>query len=81
MQFAYRGKRFGITVKIRGCGRDIRVMLEHLETAERSFASSYPDTTGRSLPCFNLPNREILVLVSCFSVELRDRIIERLRGT
>lgn len=37
--------------------RDIRVMLADLGITETKFGSSYRDTTGRSLPCFNLPKR------------------------
>lgn len=57
--------------------RDIRSMLFQLGATERSFASSYRDSTGRSLPCFNLPKRERLILVSGYSVELRAAIIDR----
>lgn len=57
--------------------RDIRSMLDGLCT-ERSFAlSEYQDATGRSLPCYRLPKRETLILVSGYSVELRARIIDR----
>lgn len=44
--------------------RDIRNMLEHLGVTERSFASSYKDSTGRTLPCFHLPQDETITLVS-----------------
>lgn len=57
--------------------RDIRVMLEGLGVAETKFGSSYIDPTGRSLPCFNLPKRETMILVSGYSVVLRARIIDR----
>lgn len=57
--------------------RDIRVMLEGLGLTETNFGSSYRDSTGRSLPCFNLPKRETLILVSGYSVELRAAIIDR----
>ncbi len=57
--------------------RDIRVMLHELGAAERSFASSYRDSTGRSLPCFHLPKRESLILVSGYSVPLRAAIVDR----
>ncbi|WP_162094039.1 phage antirepressor KilAC domain-containing protein [Methylorubrum extorquens] len=56
--------------------RDIRSMLEQLGTTGPSFGGSYQDTTGRSLPCFNLPKRECLILVSGYSVELRAAIID-----
>ncbi|WP_137134998.1 Rha family transcriptional regulator [Rhizobium sp. FKY42] len=57
--------------------RDIRAMFVQLEIAERTFASSYQDMTGRTLPTFNLPKRETLILVSGYSVALRTRIIDR----
>ena len=37
---------------------DIRKMLNELEITELSFQLSYKDSTGRSLPCFNLPKHE-----------------------
>ena len=57
--------------------RDIRSMLEELEVTDLSFQASYKDSTGRSLPCFRLPKRECLILVSGYSVTLRARIIDR----
>lgn len=57
--------------------RDIRSMLEQLGGAGPSFGGSYRDSTGRSLPCYNLPKRECLILVSGYSVELRAAIIDR----
>ena len=57
--------------------RDVRVMLEGLGITEPKFGSSYRDATGRSLPCFNLPKRECLILVSGYSVTMRAAIIDR----
>jgi len=57
--------------------RDIRVMLEGLGLTATSFGSSYRDSTGRTLPCFNLPKRECLILVSGYSVTMRAAIIDR----
>lgn len=57
--------------------RDIRAMLDGLGTTGPSFGGSYIDPTGRKLPCFNLPKRETLILISGYSVELRARIIDR----
>lgn len=57
--------------------RDVRAMFDHLDIAGLSFERSYKDSTGRSLPCFHLPKRETLILVSGYSVELRAAIIDR----
>lgn len=58
--------------------RDIRVFLEDLgESTERKFASSYEDTTGRTLPCYELPKRECLGLASGYDAKLRMMIIDR----
>jgi phage antirepressor YoqD-like protein len=57
--------------------RDIKALLAGLKTEPSAFEGSYTDSTGRILPCFNLPKRECLILVSGYSVELRARIIDR----
>ena len=57
--------------------RDIRNMMEQLGANERNFASVYRAGNGESRPCFNLPKRECLILVSGYSVELRAAIIDR----
>lgn len=41
------------------------------------FMGNYIDPTGRQLPCFSLPKRETLILVSGYSAVLRARIIDR----
>lgn len=57
--------------------RDIRTMLEELEITELSFERSYKDSTGRSLPCFNLPKHECMVLVTGYSIKLRSAVLRR----
>lgn len=57
--------------------RDIARMLNELDSAHLKFEGSYKDSTGRTLPTFNLPKRETLILVSGYSVELRAKIIDR----
>jgi phage antirepressor YoqD-like protein len=61
--------------------RDIRNMLEQLGTTASSFAGTYqvpgPNGSTRSAPCFELPKRESLILVSGYSIVLRARIIDR----
>ncbi|ENN94015.1 phage regulatory protein/antirepressor Ant [Bartonella vinsonii] len=64
--------------------RDIKQMLEelHSKSTEPKFGLSefvgfYKDSTGRTLPCYNLPKRECLILVSGYSTTLRAKIIDR----
>ncbi|WP_375663510.1 Rha family transcriptional regulator [Bartonella sp. CL63NXGY] len=64
--------------------RDIKQMLEelHSKSTEPKFGLSefvgfYKDSTGRTLPCYNLPKRECLILVSGYSTALRAKIIDR----
>jgi len=61
--------------------RDIRNMLEQLGITASSFAGTYqvlgPNGSTRSAPCFELPKRESLILVSGYSIVLRARIIDR----
>lgn len=57
--------------------RDIRAMLEVLKKDASIFGAIYHDAYGREKPCFNLPKRETLILVSGYSTELRARIIDR----
>ncbi|UTO29102.1 Rha family transcriptional regulator [Bartonella harrusi] len=64
--------------------RDIKQMLEelHSKSTEPKFGLSdfsgfYKDSTGRTLPCYHLPKRECLILVSGYSTALRAKIIDR----
>lgn len=57
--------------------RDIKVMLDELEMPAPTFGGSYVGANRKRLPCFELPRRECLILVSGYSVELRARIIDR----
>ncbi|OPB29860.1 Rha family transcriptional regulator [Bartonella sp. WD12.1] len=57
--------------------RDIRQICTDLKIEVSDFASSYKDSTGRILPCFNLPKRECLILISGYSTVLRAKIIDR----
>lgn len=57
--------------------RDIRNMLEQLGLTASSFASSYKDSTGRTLPAFDLPEDLTITLVSGYSVQMRYRIVKR----
>lgn len=59
--------------------RDIRAMLVELhgDDSKKAFMAIYKDAYGREKPCFKLPKRETLILVSGYSTELRARIIDR----
>lgn len=56
---------------------DIRKMLDDLNLNCPDFLGEYKDTSGKSNPCFNLPKRECLILVSGYSTSLRAKIIDR----
>jgi phage antirepressor YoqD-like protein len=60
--------------------RDSRVMLVELygENSLPNFGESYTASNGHSYPCYRLPKKEILVLVSGYSIKLRMKIITRL---
>ncbi|WP_375643935.1 MULTISPECIES: Rha family transcriptional regulator, partial [unclassified Bartonella] len=60
--------------------RDIKKMLEELNVLKFEgvdFIGTYVDTKGESRPCYNLPKRECLILVSGYSTALRAKIIDR----
>ncbi|EJF83090.1 phage regulatory protein/antirepressor Ant [Candidatus Bartonella washoeensis] len=60
--------------------RDIRKMLEELSAPKfgaAKFLGSYIDEQKKLRPCYNLPKRECLILVSGYSTALRAKIIDR----
>jgi phage regulator Rha-like protein len=59
--------------------RDIKEML-YIITPERNFASGYFDKNGQSRPCYRLPYRETMILLSGYSTELRTKVIDRWLG-
>lgn len=60
--------------------RDIRSMLESLgEGGELRFESSYVSEQNKSLPCVNLPRREVNILLTGYRVPLRAKVIDRWR--
>jgi phage regulator Rha-like protein len=58
--------------------RDIRDMFEKMGAKVRSsFKSTYLDKYGREKPCYRLPYRELLLLLTGYSVPLRAAVIDR----
>ncbi len=58
--------------------RDIRILLEQGVTQHNFVPSEYKDTTGRTLPCYNLTKKGCLILASGYNAILREKIIDRL---
>ena len=56
---------------------DIRKMLSELGLTSTGFSGDLPDSYGRMQPCFNLPKRETMILVSGYSIPMRARIVDR----
>ncbi len=57
--------------------RDIKQIFSELKFEPAKFLSSYIDEQGKTRPCYNLPKRECLILVSGYSTALRAKIIDR----
>jgi len=58
---------------------DVRNMLKGLGGDSAEFSAHYKDTRNRSMPCFNLPRREVDILLTGYSVQLRAKVIDRWR--
>lgn len=56
---------------------DIRTMLDSINIQSAEFLADYKDSKGRTYPCFNLPKRETLILISGYNAQLRAKIIDR----
>ena len=60
--------------------RDTKLMLTDLygEIDQSKFGAIYKDSMNREKPCYRLPKKEVLTLVSGYSIKLRMKIITRL---
>lgn len=56
---------------------DIRKMLDELGILTPDFSGVYKDQQLIERPCFNLPKRETLILVSGYNIAMRAKIIDR----
>lgn len=56
---------------------DIQKTLTDLNLHAPDFSGTYQTERGNTYPCFNLPKRETLILVSGYSVAMRATIIDR----
>lgn len=57
---------------------DIRKMLTELGYQPAEFSARYIDGKGESRECFNLPRREVEILLTGYSIPLRAKVIDRL---
>lgn len=56
---------------------DIRTMCEQMEIDSADFSAQYKDSTGRTLPCFELDRYHTEVLVTGYDVKRRAAVIKR----
>ncbi|VEJ45247.1 phage antirepressor KilAC domain-containing protein [Bartonella vinsonii] len=60
--------------------RDVKKMLEEISAPKfggADFLGSYIDEQKKPRPCYHLPKRECLILISGYSTTLRAKIIDR----
>lgn len=55
----------------------IRKVLNEVDIDSAEFSAQYKDSTGRALPCFNLPRRECDLIIAGYSAKYRLAIIDR----
>lgn len=68
----------GLTGKAhRNVTRDIKKMLDALKVEHVAFRTTYVDGKGEVRESFNLPRHETLLLVTGYSIPLRDRVLRR----
>lgn len=56
---------------------DVRNMLFQLDKDGLTFQGNYRDSMNREKPCYHLPQRECLILVSGYSIPMRAKIVDR----
>lgn len=56
---------------------DVRNMLFQLDKDGLTFQGTYRDSMNREKPCYHLPQRECLILVSGYSIPMRAKIVDR----
>lgn len=56
---------------------DIRQQFEELGQDALEFQGHYQDSYNRSKPCFNLPRREVDILLSGYSTKMRAAVVDR----
>lgn len=56
---------------------DVRNMLFQLGKEDLTFQGCYRGGNGKDLPCYRLPQRECLILVSGYSIPMRAKIVDR----
>ena len=57
--------------------REIENMLDELGLSCCDFAFALPDSHGRLKPCFHLPYRECMILVTGYGSPMLERVVDR----
>lgn len=57
--------------------RDIETQLSEVDGGLPRFGASYLNSQNKQQPCYRLPFRETMIVISGYSVELRTKIIDR----